>query len=145
MIRSLSRVSRIEEDRKRQRDGYLLLIIAAVGVIYLLWAVSWLFAPERSEQEIPSPPADELTRLDADLDLAERLLAKNRPSEASRYLNNVRDGLQHMPSEGLRPAQALRLSRIEERLSQLHRQLDELNKLDEPRKGTALAAPGGIQ
>ena len=132
-------MSRIEEDRKRQRDRYLLLIIAAVGMIYLLWAVSWWFAPDRSEQDAVDRPRDSLARLEAGLDLAERLLAQGRDPEARRYLKNIENDLQSIPSEGLRPAQALRRSRIKERLSELRRQMDE------PSKGTALAAPGGVQ
>ena len=128
------------EEQRRQRDLFLLLIVLAVAGIYALWGLSWLLAPERREEE-PPRPADGIGRLEADLEVAERLARGGRPAEARRYLERAERALEAFPAEGLRPAQRLRLERAGRRLRALRGALG--GRDDSVRRGSTHAPAGG--
>ena len=110
------------EERRRQRNIFLLMILAAVAAIYGLWGLSQLVAPDR---DTPAPrPSDAISRLEADLDVAERLAADGRSEKAAEFIERVESRLGEMPPKGLRPAQALRLDSVRHRLAELRKQLD---------------------
>jgi len=134
-------VSAVDDEKRRQRNRFLLLILACVAGIYALWGLSWLVAPDRDANTPEPRPDDAIARLEADLDIAERLLAEDRGEKARAYIKKVEDNLDAIPPRGLRPAQALRLDRLKERLSVLREQLPE--RPAAKKEGAAHAGAGG--
>lgn len=109
-----------EAERRRQRDRFLLLIVACVAGIYGLCGLSWLLAPERDEA--PPVPATLIDNVEADLRVAGSLLGAGEAARAAQFLERARARLEHLDAGELTPAQAVRIERLRERLRQLSQQ-----------------------
>ena len=59
-------MSQAENETRRQRNRFFLMIIAAVAGIYAVWGVSLLVAPAHEEE--PARPNDAIARIEADLE-----------------------------------------------------------------------------